>query len=78
MPRVTGLGCSATALTAAFAAVNPDVFAAAAGAMAVMGIAGEIAARHARGPGSFQAHFIDALYNLRQEDIQDLLKTGRE
>jgi hydroxyethylthiazole kinase len=78
MPRVTGLGCSATALTAAFAAVNPDVFAAAAGAMAVMGIAGELAARQARGPGSFQAHFIDALYNLRQEDIQDLLKTGRK
>jgi hydroxyethylthiazole kinase len=76
MPRVTGLGCTATALTAAFAAVNEDAFAAAAHAMAVMGIAGELAAREARGPGSFQAHFLDALYRLRGEDIEELLRTG--
>jgi hydroxyethylthiazole kinase len=76
MRRVTGMGCSATALSAAFAAVNPDFFAAAAHAMAVMGIAGEIAAASARGPGTFQAHFFDALYNLSLEDITGLLKTG--
>ena len=40
MPRVTGLGCTATALCGAFAAVNPAPVAAAAHAMAVMGIAG--------------------------------------
>ena len=28
MPKVTGLGCTATALCGAFAAVNPDYFAA--------------------------------------------------
>jgi hydroxyethylthiazole kinase len=76
MPRVTGLGCSATALSAAFAAVNPDFFAAAAHAMAVMGIAGEIAGREAEGPGSFAARFFDALYNLSLADIEGLLKTG--
>jgi hydroxyethylthiazole kinase len=75
MPRVTGLGCTATALIAAFATVNPSAFAAAAHAMAVMGIAGEIAARLARGPGSFQTHFLDALYNLDAADIESLLKT---
>jgi hydroxyethylthiazole kinase len=74
MPRVTGLGCSATCLTAAFAAVNSDFFMAASCAMAVMGIAGEIAARSARGPGSFQVHFFDALYNLCEEDIKNLLR----
>ncbi|MBN1295630.1 hydroxyethylthiazole kinase, partial [bacterium] len=37
MTRVTGLGCIATALCGAFAAVNPDPAAAAAHAMAVMG-----------------------------------------
>ena len=77
MPRVTGMGCSATALSAAFAAVNPDTFAAAAGAMALMGIAGEIAARSAQGPGSFQPYFLDALYNVRAEDIRELIKTGK-
>jgi hydroxyethylthiazole kinase len=42
--------------------------------MAVMGIAGEIAAEKAHGPGSFQMFFIDALYELREEDIAGRLK----
>ena len=75
MPRVTGMGCSATAFTAAFAAVNPDIFAAAAHAMAVMGIAGEIAARGADGPGSFSARFLDVVYNLSEKDIHELIRT---
>jgi hydroxyethylthiazole kinase len=74
MPRVTGLGCSATALTGAFAAVNHSPLLAAAHAMAVMGIAGEIAATHAAGPGSFQVHFLDALYLLQESDIRARLK----
>ncbi|MCL1818811.1 MAG: hydroxyethylthiazole kinase, partial [Spirochaetaceae bacterium] len=76
MPRVTGMGCCATAFTAAFAAVNPDLFAAAAHAMVVMGIAGEIAARRAEGPGSFSAHFLDAVYGLSEKNIQELIRTG--
>ena len=55
MPRVTGLGCTATALTGAFAAVNPSHLDAAAHAMAVMGIAGEIAAAQSPGPGTFSS-----------------------
>jgi hydroxyethylthiazole kinase len=74
MPRVTGLGCAATALTGAFAAVNPSALAAAAHAMAVMGIAGEIAAAHSPGPGSFQVHFLDALYLLQEADIRGRLR----
>jgi hydroxyethylthiazole kinase len=42
--------------------------------MAVMGISGEIAARSAGGPGSFQMYFLDALYNLKEDDIRSLLK----
>lgn len=69
MTRVTGLGCTATALCGAFAAVHPDPLAAAAAAMAVMGIAGEIAFARAEGPGSLQVHFLDALYNLSEGEI---------
>ncbi|MHB8054882.1 MAG: hydroxyethylthiazole kinase, partial [Candidatus Aminicenantales bacterium] len=61
MAKVTGLGCTATALTGAFATVNPSPFEAAATAMAVMGIAGEMASEKAQGPGSFRTYFIDAL-----------------
>ena len=74
MPRVTGLGCTATALCGAFAAVNPDSVLAAAHAMAVMGIAGEMAAEAAKGPASLQVNFIDALYQLSETDIQAFFK----
>ena len=74
MPKVTGLGCTASALCGAFAAVDQDPLTAAAKAMAVMGIAGEIAAEQSSGPGSLQMHFIDALYRLAKEDIERRLK----
>jgi hydroxyethylthiazole kinase len=74
MTRVTGLGCTATALCGAFAAVTPDPAAAAAMAMAVMGIAGEIACTRAEGPGTLQVHFLDALFNLSAEEIERYLK----
>jgi len=74
MARVTGLGCTASALTGAFAAVNPSTLRAAANAMAVMGIAGEMAAELACGPGSLQMHFLDALHRLGENDIGGRLK----
>lgn len=74
MPRVTGLGCTASALTGAFAAVNPDTLEAAAGAMAVMGICGELAAGQARGPASFELHFLDWLHLIGEKEIKERLK----
>ncbi len=74
MPLVTGLGCSASALTGAFAAVNSLPEKAAAHAMAVMGIAGELAALKAPGPGSLQLHFLDALYRLSYDDVASKLR----
>jgi hydroxyethylthiazole kinase len=77
MPQVTGMGCTASALTGAFAAVNPSPPDAGANAMALMGIAGEIAAEQSPGPGSFQMHFLDALYRIRPADIEQRLKMVR-
>ncbi len=74
MTKVTGMGCSATALVGAFAAVNDDFFEAATHAMAVMGIAGEIAAEKQAAPGSLQLNFLDALYLINESDIQKRLK----
>ncbi|MFZ6031199.1 MAG: hydroxyethylthiazole kinase [Chloroflexota bacterium] len=76
MPRVTGLGCVASSLCGAFAAVNAEPLQAAAHAMAVMGICGELAAEKATGPGSLQVHFLDALYNLNQDQIRAYLRAG--
>jgi hydroxyethylthiazole kinase len=74
MSKVTGLGCTASALTGAFAAVNPSPLHAAAHAMAAMGIAGEIAAKKSDGPGTLQLHFLDALYQLSESDVRKRLK----
>jgi hydroxyethylthiazole kinase len=74
MARVTGLGCTATALAGAFSAINATPLRAAAHAMAVMGVAGEIAVERAAGPGSLQMHFLDALYSLRAESLEPRLK----
>lgn len=74
MARITGLGCAATALTGAFLAVNGDPLRAAAHAMAVMGVAGEIAEEHARGPGTFQVQFLDALALMTELDISRRLR----
>jgi hydroxyethylthiazole kinase len=69
MPKVTGLGCTATALVGAFCAVNDNALAATTHAMTVMGICGEIAAGKSAGPGTLQVHLIDAFYNLTNEQI---------
>ncbi len=74
MPRVTGMGCTASALTGALAAVNPNTLSAAAHAMALMAVAGEIASGRAQGPGSFQMHFLDALFALSPSDIKKHLR----
>jgi len=74
MPKVTGMGCTATAITGAFAAVNPSPRDAAVNAMAVMGIAGELAAEHSPGPGTFVVRFLDALYLLSEADIRRRVK----
>ncbi|MBI5923634.1 MAG: hydroxyethylthiazole kinase [Betaproteobacteria bacterium] len=74
MTRVTGMGCTASAITGAFVAVNASVFDASAHAMAVMGVAGEIAAERSQGPGSLQLNFLDALYGLQESDLVQRLQ----
>ena len=70
MPKVTGLGCTATALCGAFAAVEADSLVATVCAMTVMGIAGEMAGEACPGPGSFQVRFLDALYGMTEKDME--------
>lgn len=71
MTRVTATGCAATALVAAFLAVEPDAFVATGAALLAAAVAGEIAAETARGPGSFQPAFLDALYALERNQLHD-------
>jgi hydroxyethylthiazole kinase len=66
MPFVTGMGCSLSAVTGAFAAIGETTGLAAA---AIFAIAGEIAAEQSKGPGSLQMNLLDALYQLSDEEV---------
>ena len=69
MARVVGTGCMAASVIGAFAAVESDLSLAAACALAIYGIAGEVAAEKASGPASFKERLFDCLYNLDRESV---------
>jgi hydroxyethylthiazole kinase len=77
LATITGSGCMSTALTGCFAAVRRDApFDAAVFALAAFGVAGEDAARDAKGPGTFHAGLYDALYALTPESLDDRARIG--
>ena len=70
LAAVTGTGCMSSAITGCFLAVARDgPLEAAAGALAAFGVAGEDAARDAKGPGSFHVGLYDALAALEPETL---------
>lgn len=78
MTKVTGLGCSATAIIGAFVAVIANTTEAVTAAMALMGVAGELAEKESNGPGSLQVKILDKLYNITETEFKNTLKTSRQ
>jgi hydroxyethylthiazole kinase len=74
---VTGTGCAATTSIAAFAGVTPDPLEATAAGLALFGLAGELAARKAQAPGSYQVALLDALYQITPDEFQAEAKLER-
>jgi hydroxyethylthiazole kinase len=72
MTRVTGMGCVATSIIAAFLAVQPIPLVAAVHAMAFVGVAGEWAAERSQneGTGTFRTKFLDSFARLELGDLQ--------
>jgi hydroxyethylthiazole kinase len=71
MGRVTGMGCTATAIVGAFLTVEPDPTFAAASALAYLGLAGQRAGRTAAGPASFMIGLLDELYTMTGKDLEE-------
>lgn len=63
MASITGTGCVAGALCAAFLAVSDDPFEAAVAALHLMSGAADHAAKSAKGPASFKIALLDAFYS---------------
>lgn len=76
MARVTAMGCAGSALVAACLAVEGDAWRACAAALIILGVAGEIAAAQAKGPGSFAVAIIDAVANLDGEILLERAKVS--
>jgi len=70
MARITGTGCTATAIIAAFLAVDEDAVRASASGLAFFGLAGEIAGRKASAPGSFMVELLNAIYTISPEELE--------
>lgn len=62
MPKITGMGCTLTAVIAAFRAVVDDPYKATEHATAYFGLCGQLAEQKSAGPGSFRMNFIDTLH----------------
>lgn len=69
MGKISGTGCMASSLCGAFAAVSENLAEGCIAAMAVLGIAGELAANSVNGPGTFKPALFDALYGLSGNDF---------
>ena len=68
LATVTGTGCMSSAITGCFLAVA-EPFDAAVAALVAFGVAGEDAARDAKGPGSFHVGLYDALAALDPDTL---------
>jgi hydroxyethylthiazole kinase len=76
MGRVTAMGCAGAAILAAALAVEDDAWLATTAALVAFGVAGEVAAARAKGPGSFAVEIVDALASLDAATLRAKARVG--
>ena len=69
MADIVGTGCMASSVIGTFAAVEKDLVSASVAGLVCFEIAAEIAARDAKGPGTFKESLYDSVYSLDSETI---------
>jgi hydroxyethylthiazole kinase len=78
MGKITGTGCQLSGLMTAYVTANPDnKLEAAAAAVCVMGIAGEIGREHMQegeGNSTYRNRIIDAVYNMDSAVLESRAK----
>ena len=75
MGRITGTGCQLSGIMTAFIAANPEnKLEAAAAAVCMMGVAGEIAFKNLQpceGNSTYRNRIIDAIYNMTEKILNE-------
>ena len=74
MGSIVGTGCMVASVIGAFAGAEKDSTKAAAAALCCYGIAGELASKEAKGPGSYKEDFYDEIYNLDKGKVEKMQK----
>jgi len=74
MANIVGTGCMATSVIGTFAAVEKDPVAASVAGLVCYEIAAELAAKTAKGPGTFKELMFDAVFNLDAEMVKRMQK----
>jgi hydroxyethylthiazole kinase len=75
MANVVGTGCMAASVIGAFSAVEEDKLEASVAGLVCYEVAAEMAAKTAKGPGSFKEELFDAVYNLDAKTVNRMQKT---
>jgi hydroxyethylthiazole kinase len=70
------MGCAGAAFVCAALAVETDPWLATLAALAAFGVAGEVAAQAASGPGSFAVAMIDALHRIDRATLRARVKAS--
>ena len=71
MTKVTATGCALSCLIGAAIAVGEDKLLSTASIISIYGLAGEMAAKTANGPGSLRMHLLDNLANITASQISE-------
>ena len=74
MANIVGTGCMAASVIGTFAAVEKDPVAASVAGLVCYEVAAELAAKTAKGPGTFKELMFDAVFNLDAETVKRMQK----
>ena len=74
MGSIVGTGCMSASVIGSFCAVEKDYAKAAAAGLSYFEIAGELAARESKGPGTYKQAFYDEIYNLDKATVDRMQK----
>ena len=77
MTKVTATGCALTCLIGAGLTTNQETITSTANIMGIYSLAAEIAFDNCEGPGSLKPKFLDSLYNITPEYVNEKIKISR-
>lgn len=69
-----GSGCMVSSVIGTFAAIEKDYALSSANALSLFGIAGELAAKEAKGPDSYKTALMDKIFNIDEDKINKMAK----